>query len=311
MRGTGEIIRVEKTPSTYCIISKNFLNDDGLSYKAKGLMAYLLSKPDTWVTTISDLVKHAVDQEKSVRSGLKELHERGYYKKVPVRDEKGHFVCWQSTVYETSHLEEMQRETKGTQEKDMATTMECETAPFAQNGEMDCPVAGFRQLDHRQLDYRHVENGYTTNNNITKKSGDSKNQSSQSERTGRTDVDIVDEYKEQLYENVWYSVLSKNLAGDIALVDKILAIALDAIVTKSDYIVIGGQKKPHSVVKSTLLKLDYCDIVNVLRKFKEQTEVIRHVKPYILTMLYTEVLEGDAAEENIFQHNSHYGTGLA
>lgn len=69
MRGTGEIIRVEKTPSTYCIISKNFLNDNGLSFKAKGLMAYLLSKPDNWVTTIGDLVKHAVDQEKSVRSG--------------------------------------------------------------------------------------------------------------------------------------------------------------------------------------------------------------------------------------------------
>ena len=178
----------------------------------------------------------------------------------------------------------------------MAATMECVNAPFAQNGEMD---------------HRHVESGYTTNNDITTKLVDSKNQSSQSDRTGRTDVDIVDEYKEQLYENVWYEVLSKNLAGDIALVDKILAIALDAIVTKGDYIVIGGQKKPHSVVKSTLLKLDYCDIVNVLRKFKEQTEVIRRVKPYILTMLYTEVLEGDAAEENIFQHNSHYGTGLA
>ena len=79
----------------------------GSHLQSKGLMSYLLSKPDNWVTTIGDLVKHAVDQEKSVRSGLKELHERGYYKKVPVRDDKGHFVCWQSTVYETSHLEEM------------------------------------------------------------------------------------------------------------------------------------------------------------------------------------------------------------
>lgn len=303
MKSTGEIIRTEKAPSTFCMINKAFLDDERLSYKAKGLLAYLLSKPNNWVTTIGDLVKHGADQEKSVRSGLKELGQYGYYKKVPVRDEKGHFVQWRSTIYEVPHLDAEQPEEKQPESQNVHT----EPTDTGKEYPSD-PVAGKRQVDKRQVVCRQVENGYTTNNYNNKKLMDSNNQSSLSDKTGRTDVD---NYKNLLYENVWYDVLSKNLADDIALVDKVLDIALDAIVTQSDYIVVGGQKKPQSVVKSTLLKLDYCDIVSVIRKFKEQTEIIRRVKPYILTMLYTEVLEGDAAEENVFIHNSHYGTGLA
>lgn len=44
----NEVIRVKKRPSNFVMMDKTFLEDDRLSYKAKGLLAYLLSKPDDW-----------------------------------------------------------------------------------------------------------------------------------------------------------------------------------------------------------------------------------------------------------------------
>ena len=44
----NEVIRVQKRPSSFVMMDKSFLEDTRLSYKAKGILAYLLSKPDNW-----------------------------------------------------------------------------------------------------------------------------------------------------------------------------------------------------------------------------------------------------------------------
>lgn len=44
----GGIVRVSKRDSSYAIIDPYFLSDERLSWKAKGLLGYLLSKPTNW-----------------------------------------------------------------------------------------------------------------------------------------------------------------------------------------------------------------------------------------------------------------------
>jgi len=72
------IIRIKKKDDPYVRLDKRFINDPALSLKAKGIMTYLLSKPDGWHVRVGDLVKQNKDMEKSVRSGIKELISRGY-----------------------------------------------------------------------------------------------------------------------------------------------------------------------------------------------------------------------------------------
>ena len=97
----NEVIRVKKRPSNFVMMDKTFLEDDRLSYKAKGLLAYLLSKPDDWKVIVGNLVNSSKDGKASVYAGLKELKECGYYEKVPVRNEQGtRIIRWESTVYE-------------------------------------------------------------------------------------------------------------------------------------------------------------------------------------------------------------------
>jgi uncharacterized phage protein (TIGR02220 family) len=92
------ILRVEKN-ANYVVMNRTALNDKRLSWKAKGIMAYMLSMPDDWVFYITELTKHSTDGEKAFRSGLKELKENGYVKRNAVR-EGNKIVGWETIVTE-------------------------------------------------------------------------------------------------------------------------------------------------------------------------------------------------------------------
>ena len=96
------IIRISKDPANpYVMIDKRVAEDPSLSWKAKGLMAYLLSRPDNWKVLVSDLVNRSADGEHAVRAGLAELERAGYIVRVRVHDpETGRFDGWQMTVFE-------------------------------------------------------------------------------------------------------------------------------------------------------------------------------------------------------------------
>lgn len=81
------IVRVEKN-SNYTVLHKAALKDTRLSWKAKGIIAYMLSMPDNWVFHMNELMKHSTDGEKSFRSGFNELKTHGYVKRFPVYKDK-------------------------------------------------------------------------------------------------------------------------------------------------------------------------------------------------------------------------------
>lgn len=97
---TNTIIRTSKRENPYVMIDKYGLNDERLSWKAKGLLAYLLSKPDDWQVYESDLIKRAADGRDSVRTGLRELEKYGYLSRRQIRGENGSFGHMEYIVYE-------------------------------------------------------------------------------------------------------------------------------------------------------------------------------------------------------------------
>jgi len=97
---SNTIIRVRKHKSDFVVIDKRPLNNAKLSWKAKGLLSYLLSKPPDWTIYLSDLKKRAKDGRDSTSAGLKELTKAGHLTKNKLRDEKGRFKGWEMIVYE-------------------------------------------------------------------------------------------------------------------------------------------------------------------------------------------------------------------
>ena len=49
------IFRIKKHDHGYVILDGKLLNNASLSLRAKGLLAWFLSKPDNWVVVMSDL----------------------------------------------------------------------------------------------------------------------------------------------------------------------------------------------------------------------------------------------------------------
>lgn len=95
------IFRVCKNKDNpYVMLNKTCINDVRLSWKAKGILGYLLSLPDDWQIYQTELVKHSADGIKSLASGLKELENYGYLKKEYLRNEKGQFIGYNYSVYE-------------------------------------------------------------------------------------------------------------------------------------------------------------------------------------------------------------------
>lgn len=91
----------------YFQLNRCSVNDERLSFKAVGILAYLLSKPDNWKIIEDDLVKRHADGATSVRSGLKELKDLGYVKTISIR-EHGKIIGWESQVFEQPQSEESQ-----------------------------------------------------------------------------------------------------------------------------------------------------------------------------------------------------------
>lgn len=93
------IIRVSKTEN-YSVISNSILNDESISWKAKGILIYLLSKPDNWQVYIEHLKKQSTDGRISTANGIKELIESGYIIRDYKRTEKGRFEGYNYIVKE-------------------------------------------------------------------------------------------------------------------------------------------------------------------------------------------------------------------
>ena len=85
------ILRVEKN-SNYSVISNVHLQDTSLSWKSKGILSYLLSKPDDWQIYLAHLQNQSTDGRDSTRTGIIELISAGYIAKDFSRNKAGQII---------------------------------------------------------------------------------------------------------------------------------------------------------------------------------------------------------------------------
>jgi hypothetical protein len=77
----------------FTTIPNVIVNDPDLSAKAKGVLLYLASKPDTWAFFMDDISKHFTDGLTAIKSAVKEIEKAGYLTRVKVKNEaSGHFA---------------------------------------------------------------------------------------------------------------------------------------------------------------------------------------------------------------------------
>lgn len=101
------IIRAPRPASGFTVLDNRLINDQNLGWHAKGLLIYLLSKPDHWQVSVAQLCNHT-DKGLSRRSGrdavysiLREIEQAGYVSRRPKRGDDGNFIGTEYVVSET------------------------------------------------------------------------------------------------------------------------------------------------------------------------------------------------------------------
>ena len=89
-----------KRPDRYTVLSNDIIRNHALSFKARGLLAYLLSMPDNWSVSSAHLAKTGPDGREAVRTALIELVSAGYLIRERKQDPSTGRWGWIQTVYD-------------------------------------------------------------------------------------------------------------------------------------------------------------------------------------------------------------------
>lgn len=93
------IVRSERKKSNFTVIANEVLRDQRLSYRARGLLVCILSRPDNWRTSADSLAREGKEGRAAVLTALSELEKAGYLIRTRTQDKHGHWRTI-STVFD-------------------------------------------------------------------------------------------------------------------------------------------------------------------------------------------------------------------
>jgi hypothetical protein len=82
------------------ILDQQAVDDERLSWAARGLLLYLLARPDDWKVLVKDLQRRGDLKRDGIYKLLKELRNTGYAQYVSIRDEQGRIRGGVYYIYE-------------------------------------------------------------------------------------------------------------------------------------------------------------------------------------------------------------------
>lgn len=290
MNSSNGIIRVEKHTKKFVVINKNFLEDKRISFKAKGILTYLLSKPDNWQVMTSELIEASSDGEAAVRSALKELEKYGYYKKYPVRTENGTKIDhWESLVYE-SPQDEAPEQSKAAENK-------ADDSPE----KSDSLFCGFPKVENQLVGNPALINNYLLNNDFNKSTTTSSSSFKDNNKTARDRARTKTTGKAAGKSSVGKGyaakarVIKKQIGydqfvtegSDMELIDKIVEY-LAGYYARPTRLQQNGVPIPEETAKKYFDLLDHVMLTELIEKYESircQIDV-QNERSYILVMLY-------------------------
>lgn len=93
-------IRTVKRENPFVQLDKYFIEDPNLSWEAKGILSYMLSRPDNWKINQKDLQNRSTGGKTKVETALVELMANGYCNWYPIRKNDGTVEEWVYDIYE-------------------------------------------------------------------------------------------------------------------------------------------------------------------------------------------------------------------
>ena len=93
-------------------------------------------------------------------------------------------------------------------------------------------------------------------------------------------------YSEIIRENIEYDALCERHPYEKEIVDGIVDLILETVISKKDSVLVSGQEYPAALVKSKFLKLNYSHIEYVIGCMRKNTTKVRNIKAYLVAALF-------------------------
>ena len=266
------IIRVPKV-TNYTVMSNHHLTDRDLSFKAKGLMSYMLSRPDDWDFTIAGLSRLNKDGRDAIGRIIQELESHGYLERIRRRQSKGTFSTMEYVLHEQ---------------------------PMPGNPALDNPVLENPGQDNPVLDNPAQEKPAQENRpqlNTERKNTERKKNENKNTESSTTDLSNPDqsnterrrvpEVQEEVKERLNYD--SMILQYDKARVDEIVGLIVDVLTSRKDFYLINGAETPECSVKEHVRRFNDSHLEYVIECLQNNCSDIRNIRNYLLTTIYNAV----------------------
>ena len=208
------VYRVNKNRS-YTVMSNFHLRDKNLSLKAVGLLSKMLSFNDGWQFSTRGLAAICKEGPDAILSALRELETNGYLIRHQERNANGRMGSMVFEIYEEP--QEVSPVTKKPQPENPDAVNPVTEEPCTENT---------AQINTNQVITQKRNNSFSNYQSIN-----------------LDEMDAMDErerYRELIRDNLEIDILSQDSRYDIARVDEMVEIMLDAVCSTSPTIRING-----------------------------------------------------------------------
>ena len=116
-----------------------------------------------------------------------------------------------------------------------------------------------------------------------------------------------DYWKRQIQTNVDYASLRTAHPLDLRLIDEIIEIMVETVISNGNTIQIASNKYPHSLVKERFLSVDYGHIQYIVDCFKENSKMkeIKNIKQYLKAAIFNAPATIDSYFTAMVQHDMY------
>ncbi len=276
-------------------MSNYHLQDATISFKAKGLLSFMLSLPETWSFSLAGIARVSLESIDAVRSGMKELETAGYVERSRVRNEHGQM---KGTEYVIREIPENQEHKESVLEGDefsdkskasFAAPVPCtptDTAPSmeipakAVTREINTNITSTnKKITYSKITENECTSKYTSTNFIP-----SIHQSIRGKMDG---IGSVDESRRRICDQIEYKNLARNYKRDLPRIDELIEIMVEVEHTYAPFIHIGREREyQRELVIARMNMITSAHIERILESIRENTTKVKNPKAYLLAALF-------------------------